>query len=689
MSDNDILPPCRVLVRSKHVLELFTVSPSKEEESQPTKITLLDSTKSCTSNVPVCFAPDGSFVFVHVASLGLVKCPIVGVGPHDAPQEQFFSQSTIQVQMMDISPLGNYLLTWERYNADTCSKNLRVWCTKTGRLLASFMQKSLARESWPYLQWTQDELYACLVVNSTQVRIYNAKDITTFASDVATNGDGSTSGEPRFCDKLQVSCSTLSVQRHSSASGAPSSTQSLRKYFFTTFVGKTKDKPAIASVYSYTPSVQRTNDGNPPASSENAFVRIATKSLFQAEECVTRWSPLIHSTPACLMTLSVAIDATGQSYYGNSQLWLWNASNSSEMIAVPLPQEGPVLSCQWVPDPNKPPSFLVIAGKIPPMASQHHGMTGVVTFLYGNNVHRNTIIFSPHGRFVCLAGFGNMPGGMGFWDVNKKKLIPHSVGNVNGTLKSDTPVTVYSWSPDSRYFLTATTAPRMNVENGIQLRKYTGELVPDTSLPWKNTEYQPNLLYEACFVPALPSVYPDRPQSPVPERNEAELAATAKVVPAAAASKPAAYVPPSARNSMGTGTSLAERLRREKDGTLQGATKVIKSTPVVNSTTRAIPGLTIAPATKSKSQMKREKLKQKKEQQPITEVAPAASIAPRTDEGLVTPVDSEKRARKLKKLLKQIEELKLQSEPLNEDQQAKVASEADVRRELEDLGGGS
>jgi translation initiation factor 2A len=560
MSTDALFPPCRVLVRSKHALELFTLSNNEDKSVVPPKVTLLDASKSCTSNVPACLAPDGSFALVHVSSLGLVKCQLAeSTDAASMVREHFFKEPTTQVQMMDLSPLGSYLLTWERYNAESCSKNMRVWCTQTGRLLASFTQKSLARESWPYLQWTHDELNAFLVVNGTQVRTYHAMDILNFSVDITK-----TAGEPRFCDKLQVSCTTLSVQRHPAANGVLSPSQSNKKYYFTTFVGKTKDKPAVASVYSYLPQVQVKTDAAPPEASEKSFARIATKSLFQAEECVTRWSPLIHTTPACLMTLSVAIDATGQSYYGNSQLWLWTASSDSEMIAVPLPQEGPVLSCQWVPDPNKPPSFLVIAGKIPPMASQHHGMTGAVTFLYGNNVHRNTVIFSPHGRFVCLAGFGNMPGGMSFWDVNKKKLIPHSVRNMNGTLKSDAPVTLHSWSPDSRYFLTATTAPRMNVENGIRLHKYTGELVADNILPWKNSDYQPNILYEACFVPALPTVYPDRPQSPLPEPNEALLATAAKAAPVVA-SKPAAYVPPSARNSVGTGTSLAERLRLEKE----------------------------------------------------------------------------------------------------------------------------
>ena len=34
--------------------------------------------------------------------------------------------------------------------------------------------------------------------------------------------------------------------------------------------------------------------------------------------------------------------------------------------------------------------------------------------------------------------------------------------------------TVFEWSPDSRYFMTATLAPRMNVDNGFKIFKYNG-----------------------------------------------------------------------------------------------------------------------------------------------------------------------------------------------------------------------
>jgi len=37
-------------------------------------------------------------------------------------------------------------------------------------------------------------------------------------------------------------------------------------------------------------------------------------------------------------------------------------------------------------------------------------------FALVGNAHRNTIVWSSHGRFVCLAGFGNLAGGILFLD---------------------------------------------------------------------------------------------------------------------------------------------------------------------------------------------------------------------------------------------------------------------------------
>ncbi|CAN0296993.1 unnamed protein product, partial [Ectocarpus fasciculatus] len=49
---------------------------------------------------------------------------------------------------------------------------------------------------------------------------------------------------------------------------------------------------------------------------------------------------------------------------------------------------------------------------------------------------------------------------MDFWDVNRKKIM--------GSTSSHCAV-AYGWSPDSRWFLTATCAPRMNVDNDVKV----------------------------------------------------------------------------------------------------------------------------------------------------------------------------------------------------------------------------
>ncbi len=66
-------------------------------------------------------------------------------------------------------------------------------------------------------------------------------------------------------------------------------------------------------------------------------------------------------------------------------------------------------------------------------------MIVVVLFCQGEPVyefgaaHRNTIAWAPHGRFLCLAGFGNLAGDMDFYDVIKQKKI--GVASAHCTVK--------------------------------------------------------------------------------------------------------------------------------------------------------------------------------------------------------------------------------------------------------------
>ena len=660
--------PCRMILRSKDGIELYTL-PSKDQEAvAPEERPFLLKGSSTLQT----FAPDGSCVYVHQQSVGVSKCLL---DSNDNTVVSPFLKDSKGVQMLSVSPRGTYLLTWERLSSsDASHRNLRVWSGRTGQLLHGFVQKNLKRDAWPYLQWSHDEKHAFLLVTN-EIRVYPGDAFATKATGEE---------EVRFVDKMRCpGLTTMSVPVRATTSS----------YLVASFVPKTKDKPARASLHRYP-----TTSATPNASS---YPALATKSLFQAEEVAVHWSP---KGDAALMALQTSVDASGESYYGSTTLHLMH-QDQQDVVAVNLPNNstGPVLDVAWMPNPTKPPCFVVISGRMPSMASLHHGTSGEPLFLFGN-AHRNTISWSSHGRFLCLAGFGNLAGGMSFWDRNKQKQIPQydAETGVPYCPQIVASCTVgYGWSPDSRTFAVSTTSPRMNVDNGVRLYRYNGEASKTT--PWDNAVYLPDRLLEASFVPALPTVYPDRAQSPAPRiSGDAQAVAAAKKRAAEAATQPASssssssggaskgrYVPPSARGRTG-GTSLAERMRKEKEGAMMGATKVVKkpSVPGASSGKKVPVGMSAPTGEKSKSAQRRERQKQNKAKREEEEArAKAEKEAADKAAREAAAADPEKRARKLKKTLKQIDDLKARDpSSLNDDQKKKLASEEALRVELAQLG---
>lgn len=642
-----------MLVRSKDGVELFQV-PIKAED----QIIKSDQRQFLIEGLTTIqeFTPDGNCVFLHQPNHGVVMCNLVGEPNVRIP----FLEQSQGVQMMCCSPKGGYLLTWERLSsANPEQPNLKIWDAKTGNYLHGFVQKNLKKENWPYVQWSHDEKYAFLLVTN-EIRVYD--------------GDAFRSEEVRFVEKMRVpGLSSISIPRASN----------ITSYLIASFSPNTKDKPARSSLHRY-PCTTPTKAASYPS--------IVTKSLYQADEVTVHWSP---KGDAALMALQTSVDTSGESYYGSTTLYLMR-EDSSDVVNVPLPNNssGPVLDVAWMPNPDKPSCFAVISGRMPAMASLHHGTTGEPIFLFGN-AHRNTISWATHGRFVCVAGFGNLAGAMTFWDRNKEKVIPQydSATGIPIFPEVVASCTVgYGWSPDSRCFGVSTTSPRMNVDNQIRVFRYTGEELKN--VPWSNTQYQPDRLLQASFVPALPRTYPDRPQSPAPriEGSEEEIA-KAKQRAKEAAVKPAAsrvkrYVPPSARGQSG-GNSLAERMRREKEGSMMGAGKITSKSKFAGGNQATGKGLPVGmapqkPETKSKSALRREKERKKKAKMEEEEARAKEAAAA---EAVKQEIDPEKRARKIKKTLKQIEDLKSKNlSDLNEDQQKKLMSEATLRVELQQLG---
>ena len=156
---------------------------------------------------------------------------------------------------------------------------------------------------------------------------------------------------------------------------------------------------------------------------------------------------------------------------------------------------------------------------------------------------RNTIMFSPHGRFVLVAGFGNLAGQMDIYDLEKdfQKLCTIEASNAS----------VCEWSPDGKHILTATTSPRLRVDNGVKVWHVGGGIMYVEDM---------QELYHVTWRPQPTSSHPlEDPLNPVPTPHPSALAYLGTVK---TPSKPAgAYRPPGAR---GSSTPLA--FKREDEG---------------------------------------------------------------------------------------------------------------------------
>jgi translation initiation factor 2A len=157
---------------------------------------------------------------------------------------------------------------------------------------------------------------------------------------------------------------------------------------------------------------------------------------------------------------------------------------------------------------------------------------------------RNTILFSPHGRYVLVAGFGNLAGQMDIYDLEKNytKIC---------TIEASNP-SVCEWSPDGTHILTATTSPRLRVDNGVRVFHVGGGVMYNEDM---------NELYHVTWRPQSATTFP-LPADPVGQVPTPHPSALEYLGKKKAPTKPVgAYRPPGAR---GTSTPLA--FKREDEG---------------------------------------------------------------------------------------------------------------------------
>lgn len=406
------LPLTKILLRAKSGLQAFIGPPSVSSDAIADANLAIDDTYQAieaTSNLRLApmYSPDGRFVLfiresgapisVHDTSTGEMVCEI----------------ACPDVQHVEFSPLGTFVVTWMRPIKQSSTSggdeggNLRVWRLATGELVTAASQKVLKKLA---LQWTADETHFFKIVTN-EIHIFDGADISgAIVGKVLHKG--------------------MSQYRVSPTSNPTS---------IAVFNPEAGGKPARVSIYSY-PSLGAETVG--PTNS---------RTMFAATEATFHWSA---TGAAVLVHTHADVDNTNSSYYGATGLFILSSDDKLANV-VPQSKDGPIYDVKWAPNGER---FVIAAGNMPSQCTMYN-IKGEPIYEYGT-AHRNTVSWSPHGRFLCIAGFGNLAGEMDFYDTIRMRKL--------GTNSAHCTVS-YSWSPDSRYFLTAVLAPRMNVDNGFKV----------------------------------------------------------------------------------------------------------------------------------------------------------------------------------------------------------------------------
>ena len=246
----------------------------------------------------------------------------------------------------------------------------------------------------------------------------------------------------------------------------------------------------------------------------------AERQFFKADSVQFHPHP-IHN--ACLIVCQTESDASGKSYYGESQLYLYAQARFS---LVQLDKAGPVHDVAWNP---KEPEFGAAFGFMPARVALF-SLDSRVLYTFSPECAVNTLRFHPAGGLLLMGGFGNLAGKLEIWSRSKCRRLLTLEAPGASTLELI-----------GKWLVAATLTPRLRVDNGVRIF----DLVTGSH---QKLDYQ-----ELYSVVSLACNYEegDLEKMMMQPQKKSEAATPTPI--------PGKYIPPSLRNSVSpsTGGSVA------------------------------------------------------------------------------------------------------------------------------------
>ncbi|QLL33201.1 hypothetical protein HG536_0E01120 [Torulaspora globosa] len=616
--------------------------------------------------------PDGSSVTSSLLSpcgrfMALATTESVKVFSGELFDKLLVSLSISNVYNLHFSPSGSYLSSWERPSAqDESHQNVKVWylnqdfASQSDEHKPVYEYQARTQNGWS-LQFSKLDNYAFKQF-STELKIVKL--------------DQTAEEEKKF--DFDHPYATLSQSQESEAQ------------MFSTFLVSPAEHPTICT---FTPE----KSGKPahltiwPLVEGQITKKIVTKSFFKADSCQLQWNALGN---AVLCVATTDFDSSNKSYYGENTLYLLsfqgvNGALGGNSVRVPLSKEGPIHDFTWSPTSRQ---FGVIYGYMP----------ATITFfdLRGNVVHslaeqaKNTMLFSPSGRYILIAGFGNLQGAVQILDRHDKFSCISNFDAAN--------TSVCKWSPGGEFIMTATTSPRLRVDNGVKIWHVTGKMVFVKEFKeLLKIDWRPSSKYKTLGNTHVIKNWHEISDSTAPTDPKIHNASQLQIHPtvteyelkhprrngnsgSGAQSKPVgAYRPPHARRAGGSSVP---------------GMNIVNAKPTQRSVPGMVPGMAPPKSSKAAAKNKKKRANKKKgdgeennDDHESKAGSPAPSASPAGDSPVVKEVASpeEKKIRSLLKKLRAIETLKQRQangDKLEDTQVLKIQTEEKVLNELKFMG---
>lgn len=372
-------------------------------------------------------------------------------------RQLLYTTDVPKVIHVQLSPKGSFLVLWTSPKMTTTDVNCFVHDVSSGAVT------SLYAPMWPCLQWASDE----------SIVFFQKPSGITLHNSIGQEPVGAVQAGKWTHLSVSVSCPPAFV-----VAAVPPEKQR-------------EETPTSLSVFRW-PKVDK----------------VIVEHQIKLDDAKFLWN---RKGTACILNASLDHDTTGRSYYGESTSFVLQLQDK-KVIPLKTGRQG-IHDIQWAPSGAE---FIIVYGQMPDNKATIFNEKGMQLHNF-EIAPRNTVCWSPHTRFVGLAGFGNLPGDVEIWDRNH--LSETSKAKLGCFRMSS--VTRHQWSPDSRHILCATCHPRMTTGNQVAIYKHNGESL-----------YQQKFdeIYEATWVPRHPRLYPVRDPSPPPRGM-----AAAKPAPKAAA----------------------------------------------------------------------------------------------------------------------------------------------------------